>query len=182
MRISSRWGRVFRLLFLFSNVVCGVPGSPRRCATAALLSIHALPHGHQNLSTQRAVNTAALDAYAAGDQAVQLALAAADGDWKQPGNLVARRLVHRGLAAMETLVASTGRSGRFCVGDAVSIADVFLVPQVAAASRFGLDAAALYPTLTRISDACNDLKPFRAAAPEQCPDHPSNVERTKQPV
>ena len=44
-------------------------------------------------------------------------------------------------------------AGTFCVGDAVSFADICLVPQLYGARRFGVDLTP-YPTLARIEAAC----------------------------
>ena len=73
----------------------------------------------------------------------------------------------RGLEALEAAVHST--AGRFCVGDAVSLADILLVPQLFGARRFGVDLAP-FPTLLRIEAACNELPAFQAALPEKQPD------------
>lgn len=52
----------------------------------------------------------------------------------------------RGLDALERLLraidAERGGAGRFAYGDALTAADLFLVPQVAAARRFGVDVSA----------------------------------------
>jgi maleylpyruvate isomerase len=71
----------------------------------------------------------------------------------------------RGLEAL--LRQSSG--GTFCFGDAVSLADVCLVPQVYNARRFGCDLAP-YPTLVRIADSLRALPAFARAAPENEPD------------
>lgn len=68
--------------------------------------------------------------------------------------------IGRGLTALQTLVQET--TGRYCVGDALSFADVFLVPQLYAARRFGVDLAG-YGTLTRIEAECASLPTFQAA-------------------
>jgi maleylacetoacetate isomerase len=81
----------------------------------------------------------------------------------------ARSFIERGLAAIEALAPDT--AGTFLVGDAPSVADVFLVPQLAAARRFGVDLAPL-GTLTRVEAACAALPAFAAAAPERQPDAP----------
>ncbi|NVJ03687.1 maleylacetoacetate isomerase [Myxococcus sp. AM001] len=73
----------------------------------------------------------------------------------------------RGLEALEVAVQST--AGRFCVGDAVSLADVCLVPQLYGARRFGVDLAP-YPTLLRIEAECQALPAFQAAQPDRQPD------------
>ena len=59
--------------------------------------------------------------------------------------------------------------GRYCFGDAVSVADVCLVPQVYNARRFECDLAP-YPTLVRIADGLRSEPAFARAAPEQQPD------------
>jgi maleylacetoacetate isomerase len=74
-----------------------------------------------------------------------------------------------GLEALETELARDPRTGRFCYGDAPTVADVCLVPQLANARRFNVDVAA-YPTLTRIEAACGELAAFAAAAPARQPD------------
>jgi maleylacetoacetate isomerase len=54
----------------------------------------------------------------------------------------ARHFNERGMNAYERLLerlAGEGLAGRFSVGDALTAADVFLLPQVAAARRFGVD-------------------------------------------
>ena len=82
-------------------------------------------------------------------------------------NAWARHFVERGLRALEAAAAET--AGRFLVGDSPSIADVFLVPQLHGARRFGVDLAAL-PTLARVEAACAALPAFIAAEPERQPD------------
>jgi len=73
----------------------------------------------------------------------------------------------RGLDALEAVVKPT--AGRYCVGDAVSVADICLVPQLYGARRFAVDLTP-YPTLLRIEAACNELPAFQAAHPDRQPD------------
>ena len=54
-------------------------------------------------------------------------------------------------------------TGTFCHGEAVTLADVCLVPQMANARRMAIDLAP-YPTLLRIDAAARALPPFAAAA------------------
>lgn len=76
----------------------------------------------------------------------------------------------RGLEALEKLAGET--AGRFCVGDAPSIADVCLVPQLYFASRrAGLDLAP-FPTLRRVDAACAELPAFQKAHARNQPDTP----------
>ncbi len=79
-----------------------------------------------------------------------------------------RHWVAEGFAGLETL-ARRWSGGRYVFGDAVSIADVCLVPQVYNARRFECDLTP-YPTLVRIADALRVEPAFARAAPERQPD------------
>jgi maleylpyruvate isomerase len=46
----------------------------------------------------------------------------------------ARKAIHRGLAAIEPILRTT--AGEFAVGDSLTLADIFLVPQLYNARRF----------------------------------------------
>jgi len=83
-----------------------------------------------------------------------------------PAPLV-RGFVATGLAAIEDIARST--AGRFLVGDQLTIADVYLVPQLFAARRVGLDLLP-FPTLLRIESTCEALPAFAAAHPSAQPD------------
>lgn len=82
----------------------------------------------------------------------------------------ARHWNAEGLATCEALLV--GRvEARFAFGDRPGLADIALVPQMAAADRFGLDLAP-YPRLNRIRAACENLAAFADAAPARQPDAP----------
>jgi maleylpyruvate isomerase len=81
----------------------------------------------------------------------------------------AREHIASGLAALEADVKDG--AGRYCIGDRVTLPDLFLVPQLYNARRFEVDLAP-YPTLTRIERACNELPPFADAHPDEQPDAP----------
>jgi maleylpyruvate isomerase len=72
-----------------------------------------------------------------------------------------------GLAAFARACADV--AGTFCVGDAPTIADCCLVPQLASARRFGVDVAR-FEVLRRVEQSCLALPAFADAAPDRQPD------------
>jgi maleylacetoacetate isomerase len=79
-----------------------------------------------------------------------------------------RHWVETGLETLERQL-NDPRSGRFCHGDAPTLADVCLVPQIFNAQRFDcrLDHA---PTVMRVFEACMALPAFEGTQPSKCPD------------
>ncbi len=75
--------------------------------------------------------------------------------------------VSRGFAALETQVKET--AGSYCFSDAVTMADVYLVPQMFNARRFECDLSR-YPTLVDVTSRLERLPAFVNAAPAQQPD------------
>jgi maleylacetoacetate isomerase len=69
---------------------------------------------------------------------------------------------------LETFVARWS-GGRYCFGDSLSLADVYLVPQIYNARRFACDLAP-YPTLARIAVGLEQEPAFARAAPDRQPD------------
>jgi maleylpyruvate isomerase len=89
---------------------------------------------------------------------------------KAAGVDVAEWLQHfigKGLAALEE--TARPHAGRYLVGDAVTIADCCLAPQMASARRFGVDTAG-FATLSRVEAALAELPAFAAARPDAQPD------------
>jgi maleylpyruvate isomerase len=78
-----------------------------------------------------------------------------------------RHWVAEGFGAIEAMLARS--AGAFCVGDAPSLADVCLVPQVYNGRRYECDLAP-YPTILRIDERCRQIEAFARAAPERQPE------------
>lgn len=77
--------------------------------------------------------------------------------------------VEQGLATVEQLLAADPRTGACCHGDAPTLADCCLVPQIFNAQRFACHLDHL-PTVMRIHDHCMGLEAFQRAAPGAQPD------------
>jgi maleylpyruvate isomerase len=70
---------------------------------------------------------------------------------------------------LEADLARHPDTGTYCHGEAPTLADVCLVPQVANGGRFNVDMTP-YPTINRIYDACMKIDAFARAAPAAQPD------------
>lgn len=86
----------------------------------------------------------------------------------------ARTYIGLGFSGLEKLLSGSegtgaGTAGKYCVGDDVTMADCFLVPQVYNALRFKVDMAA-YPTIARVHAALAEHPAFAAAHPSAQPD------------
>lgn len=82
-----------------------------------------------------------------------------------------RHWIAAGFQALETVLANSKETGRYCNGDTPGLADLCLVPQVYNARRWKTPLEG-YPTILRIDAACMELDAFKAAMPEQQPDAP----------
>lgn len=91
---------------------------------------------------------------------------AATGEWYA-------HWIDEGFKALEHMLATSDNTGRFCFGDAPGMADLYLVPQVWNARRFGV-ALDAYPTICRIDAACAEVKAFADAMPEVQMDAPQS--------
>lgn len=80
-----------------------------------------------------------------------------------------RHWVEQGLASVEARLVAEGRSRRYVLGDAVTLGDVLIVPQIFNAQRFDCNLDAL-PTVMQIFDNCMQLPAFVDARPAAQPD------------
>lgn len=75
--------------------------------------------------------------------------------------------IERGFRVLEPMLPA---KGGFCVGDAVTLADIVLVPQVANARRYPQLGLEQFPNILRIDAALRQIEAFDAAAPENQPE------------
>lgn len=90
-----------------------------------------------------------------------------------------QRWVVPGLTTLERLAAE--RAGKFSVGERVTAADVFLVPQLYAARRFGVDVAP-FARLAAIEERLLALDSFQRAHPDRQPDAVPAQPRAQPPM
>jgi maleylpyruvate isomerase len=81
----------------------------------------------------------------------------------------ARHWIDLGFSALEPMVISAPKQGKFCFADTPTLADICLVPQLANARRFGVNLSR-YPRLLEVGATCMSLPAFVDAAPEKQPD------------
>ena len=84
-----------------------------------------------------------------------------------------RKWIDRGFSAFETMARERSSEGQFSYGDSLTLADVWLIPQLFNAHRFEMDLAP-YPTLVAIDKHCRTLDAVAASHPSKQPDAPSD--------
>ena len=75
-------------------------------------------------------------------------------------------IIARGFKAVETILKQT--AGKYSMGDQLTLADVFLVPQVYNAARFDVDMTQ-FPTIQRITTELESIPAFQKAHPSKTP-------------
>jgi len=86
------------------------------------------------------------------------------GDW-------CRHWIGVGFAGLERMLEVSSEKGDFCFGNAPSLADICLVPQMYNARRFDVDLSP-YHNICRIEAKCLELEAFKTAMPENQGDAP----------
>jgi maleylacetoacetate isomerase len=81
----------------------------------------------------------------------------------------ARHFIAKGLAAFEALASGAARGGPYVFGERITAADIYLVPQLYNARRYGLDLSP-YPRAVLADEAVRALPFAQAAAPDNQPD------------
>jgi maleylacetoacetate isomerase len=79
-----------------------------------------------------------------------------------------RHWIEDGFANLERLLERT--AGTHCMGGQITAADCFVIPQVFAARRFGIDVAQ-FPNIHYVNEAAIVLPAFVKAHPEKQPDY-----------
>ena len=80
-----------------------------------------------------------------------------------------RHWVETGLETRRAPARPIRARGRFCHGDAPTLADITLVPQIFNAQRMTAGST-MCPTVMRVFEACMQLDAFEQTRPEKCPD------------
>lgn len=80
--------------------------------------------------------------------------------------------IHSGLTAAEKTIESF--AGKYCFGDTITAADLFLIPQVFSAKRFNIDTSN-YKILEKINSNCESLDAFKKAHPYRQIDTPADL-------
>lgn len=83
------------------------------------------------------------------------------------------------MAELNRLVART--AGKFSVGDAPTIADCAVIPQLVASVQYGIDVNA-YAALSNVFETCSRHPAFKAAHPSALPDAPRDGEKPPAPA
>ena len=88
-----------------------------------------------------------------------------DGD----ANEWSKFFIAKGLKSVEAVLQET--KGQYCIGDEVTAADCFLVPQIYNANRFEVDMTQ-FPLISEVAKNLEEVEAFKLAHPDVQPDTP----------
>jgi len=97
------------------------------------------------------------------------AVGGGDGAQSEAAKAWGKRWIEAGYGALETLAAQAPGENGFLFTDGPTLAEIYLIPQMLNARRFGVDLSA-YPRLAAADAACTALPEFDRALPENQPD------------
>lgn len=69
-----------------------------------------------------------------------------------------------GFDALENILRNDSRTGLFCIGNEISLSDIYLAPQVESARRFKVDVTK-WPIIHAIDKRCSEIEAFVLASP-----------------
>jgi len=78
-----------------------------------------------------------------------------------------KECIEEGFNALETILQEC--SGKYCLGNDLSVADCVLIPQVYSAVRYNVDMTK-YPIIQKINQECMKLDAFKVSHPDNQPD------------
>lgn len=87
------------------------------------------------------------------------------------GEKFAREMMTNRFGQLELILKET--SGKFCVGDEITMADLCLLPQVYNANRYKVDVSQ-FPLISRLAKSLGEIPEFARGKPENQPDCPDN--------
>lgn len=131
---------------------------------------------HQELAYVREVAlTIATDIHPLTNLRVLKEIGESFGANEEQKNAWVLRWASSGMVAVETLLREQGRTGKFALGDQVSVADLCIVPQMYNMRRYKMPIDHL-PLCRMVEENCMALPAFQRAAPESQPDAPADIE------
>jgi maleylacetoacetate isomerase len=86
----------------------------------------------------------------------------------------ARTVIELGFRGLEVRLQAV--SGTYCVGDTITMADIFLSAMIGNANRWKVDMSE-FPLITRINNTLMTLPEFIAAVPWKQPDCPEELRK-----
>lgn len=87
-------------------------------------------------------------------------------------NLWLHKWITEGLIAAEQIIEPY--AGKYCFGNSVTAADLFLIPQLFSSQRFGVDISQ-FKILSEINDNCLQIDAFKKAHPYRQIDTPDDL-------